>query len=339
MRAYEIGDQTGLASLTATTRPDPVPGPGEVVVKVRAICLNHRDLNVLAGAYGPRRPHDRIPMSDGIGEVLALGAGVTGLAVGDRVTTPHFITWTDGAFSPTAFAADLGITRDGWLAEQLLVPATTLVKVPDSLGDAQVAPLAAAGLTAWNALVVFGRIKAGDRVLVLGTGGVSILALQIARMLGASVAVTSSSDAKLAMARDLGADITINYRSTPDWSSALLAETGGAGADIIIETGGFGTLAQSITAAAVNGRIAIIGALAGAAGEGLPNYGSIIGKNLTLHGIAAGSRAMLADLVRAIAANGVHPVINRSFGFDEAPAAYSWLKSGDHFGKVMITLP
>ncbi len=337
MNVYEIGDQTGLASLTASTRPDPVPGPGEAVLKVHAVCLNHRDLNVLAGAYGPRRPENRVPVSDGVGTVIAIGPGITTVKIGDRVTCPHFVTWIDGAFAMNVFGQDLGITRDGWLAEQVLIPAAALIKVPDGLTDAQVAPLPAAGLTAWQAVVTVGKVKAGDVVLMLGTGGVSIFALQIAKLNGATVAITSSSDAKLAQARALGADITINYATTPDWPAALMAATGGAGADIIVETGGIATLPQSIAAAAVNGRIVIIGALGGAANT-IANFSTIIGKNLALHGITAGSRAMLASLIRAVDAGGVTPVIDKVFGFDEAPAAYAYLKSGAQVGKVMITL-
>lgn len=337
MKAYQIGEQQALESLTAVEVADPVAGAGMVVVRVHNVCLGHRDLNILRGRYGPRRDPARIPVSDGVGVIEALGAGVTGLAVGDRVTCGHFVTWLGGAFAQSAFGHDIGVTHDGWLAEKVLVPAAALVKVPDALADVQAAPLGASGLTAWNALSVFGQIKAGDWVLALGTGGVSIFALQIAKMFGARVAITSSSDEKLALARSLGADVTINYATTPDWAAAVVAATGG-GADIIVETGGEATLGQSIAAAAVNGRIAIIGALAGAAGQGLPNFGTIIGKNLTLRGIAAGSRAMLFDLVAAASANGLTPVINATFPFAEAGEAYAHLASGTHVGKVMIAL-
>ena len=336
MKAYQIGPQTGLDSLTAVTRPDPVAGPGEVVLKVLKVCLNHRDMLVLAGSYGARRPPERIPVSEGVGEVLSIGPGVTAVKPGDRVVAPHFVTWIDGAFSPAAFGHDIGITHDGWLAQQVRMPAAALIKLPDSVSTLQAAPLASSALTAWHALVEVGGIKAGDLVLALGTGGVSIFALQIARMCGARVAITSSSDDKLALARSLGADITVNYITTPDWAAAIAAANGGVGADIIVETGGQATLAQSINAAAPNARIVIIGALAGAASEGLPNYGAIIGKNLVLRGIAEGSRAMLARLVAAVATNGLEPVIDKSFGFDDAPAAYAYLKSGAHVGKVVI---
>lgn len=338
MNAYQIGPQTGLESLTATTRPKLVAGPGEAVLKVRMACLNHRDMLLLAGTYGPKRPEERIPLSEGVGEVTEIGAGVTGVAVGDRAVFAHFVSWLDGDFTQRAFGQDYGITHDGWLAEEILVPAAALVVVPEALSDEQVAPLASSALTAWHAVVEVGKVKAGDIVLALGTGGVAIAALQIAKANGAKVVITSSSDEKLELARSLGADFTINYRTTPDWAAEVTKLTGGAGADIVVETGGQATLSQSLGAAAVNGRIVIIGALAGQAGEAIPNYGTIIGKNLTLKGIAEGSRAMLARLVRAIAANDIQPVIDRRFAFDQAPEAYAYLKSGDHVGKVLITM-
>ena len=336
MKAYQIGSQTGLDSLTAVTRPEPVPGHGEVILKPRLACLNHRDLLVLAGTYGARKPEDRIPVSEGIAEVVALGDGVTNVAVGDRVIFAHFVTWLDGAFSPTAFAYDIGITHDGWLAERLRVPAAPLIRVPDSVTDEQAAPLASAALTAWNAVVEVGQVKAGDLVLTLGTGGVSIFALQIAKMNGARVAITSSSDDKLAFARSLGADILINYRTHEDWAAELMRQTGSAGADIIVENGGQATLSLSIAAAAANARVVIIGGLAGNVSSGLPNYTSIIGKNLTIRGIAEGSKAMLARLLRAVEANGIKPVIDKRFHFNDVPQAYAYLKSGEHVGKVLI---
>lgn len=336
IKAYEIGNQQGLASLRAVQRPALQPAAGQALLRVRATCLNHRDLLVIAGSYGPRRPESRIPLSDGVGEVIALGEGCSGVAVGDRVISGHFVNWLDGAFSPSVFAADLGISTDGWLAEHIVVPAAALVKLPDTLSDEQAAPLCAAGVTAWNALVEVGRLRAGELVLTLGTGGVSIFALQLAKMHGARVAITSSSDEKLAIARQLGADITINYKTHPDWAAELLRATGGQGADLVVETGGQATLSASITAAAPNARISLIGALAGAATSGLPNFSTILGKNLTLTGITAGSRSMLQRLVRAAAANNLTPVINKQFDFDAAADAYAYLHSADHLGKVMI---
>jgi NADPH:quinone reductase-like Zn-dependent oxidoreductase len=338
MKAYQLGDQQGLASLTLTEKPPAPCGPGEARLKVKAVCLNHRDLKVLAGEYGPRRPPERTPGSDGVGEVIAVGPGVTQVGVGDLVTCGHFVTWLDGAFSPAAFGVDLGVTVDGWLAEEIVVPAAALVKSPGGLTDAQLAPLPAAGLTAWHAIVEVGRVKAGDLVLALGTGGVSIFALQIAKMNGALVAITSSSDAKLEKARALGADFTINYAKRPDWAAALLEATKGRGADIILETGGGATLTHSLTAAAPNARISLIGSLSGGFVGDIPNFASMIGKNIVMKGIAAGNRRMLADLATAIAANGATPLIDRVFDFAEAPAAYAYLKAGEHMGKVMIKL-
>ncbi len=336
MKAYQIGEQTGSAGLTLVDRPDLVCGPDEAVLRVSAVCLNHRDLKVLSGEYGGRRPAERTPGSDGVGEVIAVGANVSSIKVGERATCGHFVTWLDGAFSPAAFAVDVGTSVDGWLAEQVKVPAAALIKAPDSLTDKQVAPLPSAGLTAWNALVEVGKIKAGDLVLLLGTGGVSIFALQIAKMHGAVVAITSSSDDKLAKARALGADITINYAKRPDWSVALTELTGGRGADIVVETGGTETLGQSIVAAGPNARIVIIGALSGGFAVNLPNFASVIGKNLTLRGIAAGNRKMLSDFIKAAEASSLHPEISRIFPFAEARAAYDYLAGGGGMGKVMI---
>jgi NADPH:quinone reductase-like Zn-dependent oxidoreductase len=338
MKAYEIGLQDGLQSLRLAEHPDPIAGPGEAVLRVRAVCLNHRDILVLQGTYGPRRPETRVPVSDGIGEVIAVGAGVAGIKVGERATCAHFASWIDGAFSMSAFSHDLGISHDGWLAEKIVVPAAALVRIPDVLSDEQVVALPAAGVTAWNALVEFAKIRAGETVLTLGTGGVSIFALQIAKLCGARVVITSSSDEKLDKTRKLGADITINYRNTPDWPAALMAQTGGTGADIIVETGGFASLGQSIAAASANARIALIGALGGPPSAGLPNFSTIIGKNLTLRGITEGSRAMLASLLGAVEVSGLTPVIDRVFAFDKACEAYAYLKSGEHLGKVMIRL-
>lgn len=337
MKAYQIGAQTGLDSLTATTRPDPQAGPGEAVLKVRLIGLNNRDVQVMGGGYGPKKPEERVPLSEGVGEVIAIGAGVTTVKVGDRAIFAHFTNWIDGDFTPAYFGTDLGITHDGWLAEQVKVSGAALIPVPESVSDEQ-AILASAALTAWHALVEVNKIKAGDLVLTLGTGGVSICALKIAKANGARVAITSSSDEKLALAKSLGADILINYRTTPDWPAALLQQSGGKGADIVVETGGQATLGQSIAAAAPNGRIVIIGALAGAAKEGLSNYGAIIGKNLTLKGIAEGSRAMLTRLLRAVEANDIGPVIDKVFPFDQAGEAYVHLKNAGHVGKVLIKL-
>lgn len=338
MKYYQIGDQTGISSLSAKQGEALVAGPDELLVAPKLVALNNRDLQIINGVYGAKKPEQRIPLSEGVGEVIGIGANVTGFSVGDRVVCGHFLNWTGGAFGYHAFGDDLGVSRDGWLAEEMLVPASAAVRVPSALSDEQAATLAAAGLTAWNALVEVGQIKAGDIVLCLGTGGVAISALKIARALGARVAITSSSDEKLARARELGAEFTINYRTSEDWAAELMAQTGGAGANIVVETGGQGTLSQSIAAAAVNGRIVIIGVTAGA-GATLNNYGTIIGKNLTLRGIANGSRAMLADYIEAVEKHEIAPEIEKIFDFDAALEAFAYLASAEHVGKVLIRLP
>ncbi|MBF9149459.1 zinc-dependent alcohol dehydrogenase family protein [Novosphingobium jiangmenense] len=334
MKAYQLGEQTGLESLTIAERDMPVAGPGEAVLKVKYVCLNNRDLQILEGRYGAKKAEDRIPFSEGVGEVVSLGEGAVGIAVGDRAIAPHFVSWIDGPFEMRYFGADLGTMLDGWMAEYVKVPAAALVKVPDSLTDEAAAPLAAASLTAWHAVVEVGQVRAGDLVVALGTGGVAMAALQIAKANGAFVAITSSSDEKLEQARKLGADYTVNYATHPDWASELQRQTGGRGADIVVETGGQHTLPQSINACAVNARIVIIGV--GSAEGPLPNYGGIIGKNITLKGIAEGSRAMLVRMVRAMEATGFAPVVDRVFGFHEALDACRYLKSGAHLGKVLI---
>ncbi|HEX7871270.1 MAG TPA: NAD(P)-dependent alcohol dehydrogenase [Sphingobium sp.] len=335
MKAFQIGEQNGLEALTATTRPDPVAAPGQAIVAPRLVSLNNRDLQILNGIYGVKKPGERIPVSEGVGEVVAVGEGVTNVKVGDRVISPHFVNWAGGDFGYHAFGYDVGVNQDGWLAEKLALPATALIRVPDAIADKDAAALPSAGLTAWNAVVEVGKVKAGDTVLCLGTGGVAIFALQIAKANGARVVITSSSDEKLELARQLGADLTVNYKTHPEWAAEVMAQTNNAGADIVVETGGQGTLGQSIAAAAVNGRIVIIGVTAGQ-GMSVPGYGTIIGKNLTLKGIANGSREMLTKLVRAVEANKIETVLNKTFSFDAAPDAYSYLAAAEHVGKVMI---
>lgn len=338
MNAWQIGEQKGIESLQRVQRAAPSAGPGEVVVRVRAAALNHRDLMIGSARYGARKPNDRIALGDGSGEILELGAGVTGWKIGDRVTAPHFVLWIDGAYSPAIFARDLGNSADGWLAERIVLPAAALVRVPESLSHDEAAALGAAGITAWSVIEAFAGVKAGDVVLALGTGGVSILALQIAKMAGATFAITSSSDAKLAIARELGADITVNYRKQADWPVAVRAATGGRGVDIVVETGGIGTLSQSLSCCAPNARIGLLGALSGKP-EGGSDLQGLIAGNAIIKGITAGSRRMHEDLLRACHSNGVKPKIDRRFAFDEAPAAYRYLEAGDFVGKIVIEGP
>ena len=337
MKAWVLGEQSGLDSLRLVDLPTPQPQPGETLVRVHAAALNHRDLLTLRGTYGPRKPEDRVPLSDGVGTIVTINGDDHGLTPGQRVIAPHFATWIDGPFSPAIFAHDVGISRDGWLAEYICLPTAALIALPGTVADEAAVTLAAAGTTAWHGLVEFARMKAGDLVLAPGTGGVAIMALHIAKALGAQVAITSSSDEKLERCRQLGADFTANYRTRPDWAAALLEQTGGRGADIVVDTIGLGEIEQTLAVAAPNGRIVLIGGLSGAPGEA-PNMFGMIGKNLTLKGITSGSRAMLADLVDMVATHRIAPLIDRTFPFAEAEQACAHLDRGGHIGKVVIAL-
>jgi NADPH:quinone reductase-like Zn-dependent oxidoreductase len=337
-RCFEVGDQQGIDSLRPVTRQTRPPGPGEVVVAMRAAALNYRDLMILSGGYGERKPEDRVPLGDGAGDVVAVGADVTDIRVGDRVTAAHFTSWVDGAFDPRVFSHDLGSSMDGWLGEFVTLPAPACVRLPDGMTYEDAAALGAAGITAWSVLQAHGGIKPSDTVLTLGTGGVAILALQIARMCGARVAITSSSNEKLAIARELGADITVNYRETPQWERAVREATGGRGVDIVVETVGLGTLPQSLACCAPNARVGLLGAL-DQGGDKAPNLSALYFGNIILKGITSGSRAMLADLLRASAANGLRPRIDKVFDFDEAAAALAYLQQAGHVGKIVIRRP
>lgn len=332
---FEVGAQEGLGSLARVTHPGLEPGPGQVVVKMKAAALNHRDLMIMNQRYGAVKPQDRVPGADGAGEVIAVGSGVTSVSLGDRVTAPHFVLWEDGDYNPSIFAQDIGNTADGWLAEHVLIPAAAAIKLPGAMSYEDAAALGAAAITAWTVLETLGQIKAGDTVLTLGTGGVSMMALQIAGLNGARVAITSSSDAKLETARDLGADITVNYRSNPDWHEAVREATGGRGVDIVVETVGQTTLPQSVACCAPNARVGLLGALGGSP-QGPTNLGGLIGGNIIVKGITSGSRRMHEDLLVAFQQNGARPKIDRIFDFEETVAAYEYLDKADFVGKIVI---
>lgn len=334
-RAYQIGEQKGVESLTLTRRPDPIAGPGQVVVRTHAAALNNRDMSILAGKFLGPKPPERVPVADGAGEVIAIGEGVTRVKVGDRVTAAPFTTWVDGAYDPSMFGADIGHGLDGWLAEKIVLPAGALVKLPERISYEDAAAMTAVGITTWSILHAFGNVQPGDVVLTLGTGGVSMMALLLTKMAGARLAITSSSDQKLAIAKQMGADITVNYRTHPDWEKQILAQTGGRGADIIVETVGMATLNQSIAAAAPNARIGYIGSLGGTAGATL-NPGLVIAKNLIIKGSTSGSRRMLEQLHRAVDQHGTRPMIDKVFSFDDAASAFTYLSKGEHMGKVVI---
>ena len=337
MRCWEIGPCAGIGGLRQRERSDPQPGPGEVVVKVTAAGLNYRDLMVLDGRYGANLPEARVPLSDGVGVVRALGKGVRGIAPGQRVIAPHFTSWRDGPFSLAQFASDLGVTADGWLADAVVIPADALIAVPDAVSDASAAALAVAGATVWHAMIAFGEAGPGKLVLAQGTGGVSMIALKLAKAIGAQFAITSSSQAKLERCRALGADFAIDYRARPDWAAALLETSGGRGVDVVVDTLGFPAMGETVASCAVEARIGTVGALSGTpAAQAFASQGAMIARNLTIKGIASGSRAMLAAALETIAQHRIEIVIDRRFAFDDAPAAYRHLVSGAHLGKVLI---
>jgi NADPH:quinone reductase-like Zn-dependent oxidoreductase len=333
VQAYEVRDTSGLDGLVLNReRPEPEPGYGQILVRVRAAALNARDHGVAKGIYGYTK-FPVIPLSDGAGEVLAVGPGVTGFAAGDRVASTFFQTWTGGRMPADASRNSLGGMLDGMLAELVVLPQTGAIKIPDHLTFEEASTLPCAGVTAWNALVETGGIKAGESMLVLGTGGVSCFAVQFAKLHRAHVLLTSSSDEKLAKGRALGADVTINYKTTPDWEQAVLKATGGAGVDHVLEVGGANTLEKSMACVRPGGTIYIIGSLAG---TGTINPRMINRKSITLKGIHVGPRDMFAAMNRAVAEAKLKPVIDRVFPFAEAKAAFAHQASGSHFGKIVI---
>jgi NADPH:quinone reductase-like Zn-dependent oxidoreductase len=335
MRAYVVQDAFGLANLKAVARPDPAPGPGQVLVRVRAVSLNYRDLLVVKGQYDPRMPMLRIPCSDGAGEVAAVGPGVTRVGAGDRVAGMFMPGWIEGPLTAAKARTALGGELDGMLAEQVVLPADGISKVPAHLSFEEAATLPCAALTAWNSLIVQGNLRPGETVLLQGTGGVSIFALQFSRLIGARVVITSSSDEKLARAKALGADECINYKATPEWDRRVRELTGG-GVDHIVEVGGAGTLNRSLRAVRTGGHISLIGVLAGHSGP--IDAAVILARALRLLGVFVGSREMFEAMSRAIAQHQLQPVIDRAFPFEEAPAAFRLMESGGHLGKIVVRL-
>ncbi len=336
MRVYEIQDSFGIDHLRLVDRPERAPGPGQVLLRMRAASLNYRDLLMVRGHYNPRQPLPLVPCSDGVGEVIAVGEGVARLAVGDRVATAFSQTWIGGPPSLDKLRGTLGGPLDGTLAEQMVLAADGVVPVPDHLSDVEAATLPCAALTAWSALVEQGSVTAGDVVLVQGTGGVSIFALQIAGLLGARVIVTSSSDHKAERARELGAWRTLNYVDDPKWGAAARALTDGAGVDHVVEVGGAGTLAQSLTAVRVGGQVSVIGVLSGVSSE--LNIIPVLMQQVRLQGILVGSREGFERMNRAFAAHELSPVVDRVFAFDEVPDALAHMASAGHFGKICISI-
>jgi NADPH:quinone reductase-like Zn-dependent oxidoreductase len=338
MRAYEIvaGSST-LDGLRRCERPDPKPQSTQILVRIQAASLNYRDLLIARGHYmGGTVAANTVPLSDGAGEVVAVGSAVTRFRVGERVASTFFRAWIDGK-PPRGPLVALGAPPvDGVLAELAVFDEQDAVAVPAHLSSTSAATLPCAAVTAWRTLVDIGHVAPGESVLVLGTGGVSIFALQFARLAGARVLVTSSSDEKLARAKALGADGCVNYRTHPEWDREVLKLTDGRGVDHVLDVGGAGTLARSIGSVAAGGRIGMIGVLTGVGAAGSP-YG-LLGKQASLQGIYVGSRGHFERMNAAISTHRMEPIIDREFGFDDALAAYRHLESGNHFGKVVIRL-
>ncbi|HVN91849.1 MAG TPA: NAD(P)-dependent alcohol dehydrogenase [Candidatus Binataceae bacterium] len=335
MKLYEIADPNGIDSLKLVDRPTPKPSPGEVLMRVRATSLNYRDLAIIRGGLRGMMKTPLVPISDGAGDVVETGPGVTRLKKGDRVAAIFTQGWLAGGPFKGMYSSSLGGGIDGMLAEYVVLREDGFVHIPEYLSYEEAATLPCAAVTSWNALVVEGRVKPGDTVLIMGTGGVSIFALQFAKMHGARVIATSSSDAKLHRLKEMGASELINYKTTPDWDEKVLELTGGDGVDHVVEIGGAGTLPKSINAVKAGGIVHLIGILAGAAKvDPLP----LLFKQARVQGILVGSHEMFVAMNRAMEVNRVHPVIDKVFPFTEAQAAYRHLESGSHFGKVCIAI-
>jgi NADPH:quinone reductase-like Zn-dependent oxidoreductase len=336
MQAYEL-QSFGFDSLKLVDRPQPAIGPGQVLLKMRAFSLNYRDLMIAKGTYNPKLRLPAIPLSDGVGEVVQTGEGVSRVKAGDRVAGAFMPKWVSGEITDAAGRSALGGGGSaGMLAEFVAISEEGVVHVPDHLSDEEGATLPCAAVTAWHALLGEGNLKAGDTVLVQGTGGVSIFALQLAKLHGARVIATSSRDDKLARALQLGATDGINYVAAPKWDERVRELTGGAGVDYVVEVGGAGTLAQSMKAVKSGGQISLIGVLTGGAGQVNPL--PILMRNIRVQGIFVGSREMFEAMNRAITLNQLKPVVDRVFPFSDAVAAYRYMESAAHFGKVAIRL-
>ncbi|MBV9866136.1 MAG: NAD(P)-dependent alcohol dehydrogenase [Abitibacteriaceae bacterium] len=333
MKAWEIQNSFGLDALTLAERPEPQPGPYQVLIKLRAASLNYRDLLMVKGDYNPKLPLPLIPFSDGVGEVVALGEGVTRVKVGDRVAGIFMQRWIGGELNEQKFRSALGGDLDGMLVEYKVLHEDGVVHVPEHFSDEEAATLPCAAVTAWHGLITDGHLKAGDSVLVQGTGGVSLFALQFAKAVGARVIIISSSDEKLVHASELGVDEGINYKTNPDWDKRVKELTDGVGVDHVVEVGGAGTFGKSVRAVRIGGQISLIGALSGG---GEINPLPILMRTVRVQGIYVGSRDMFETMNRAIALHRLRPVVDRVFAFEEAREALRYMESGSHFGKLCI---
>jgi NADPH:quinone reductase-like Zn-dependent oxidoreductase len=335
-QAVRISGNFSIDALTTDTLPVQSPGPGQVLVAIKAVSLNFRDVLMVTGKYSPNLQKPLTICSDAAGEVLAIGPGVSRFKPGDRVVASFFQSWLDGEYDREYSKSALGGSIDGVLCTHKIFSEEGLLSIPIHLSFEEAATLPCAAVTAWHAMVSTARIKSGDTVLLLGTGGVSIFGLQFAKLHGASAIITSSSNEKLARAKSLGADATINYRENPDWEKAVYKLTAGSGADIVLEVGGGETLPHSLRSTRPGGQVSLIGVLSGI--DSALNIGPILHNNLRVQGIYVGSSAMFQDMNRAIAVNYLKPVIDRTFSFTQAREALHFMQTGQHFGKIAITV-
>lgn len=334
-RAWEVGPKGPFSTMRLATRELKPPKPGTVHVNVAASGLAGRDRAIARGWFLQDKLPERVPLSEGVGTVVAVGAGVDRVAVGDRVTSTHFPQWVSGPWTPAHYAQDVGNTVDGWLTEIAMLPERGLVRVPESIDDATAATLSGSALTAWQALHHVARVKTGDVVLSLGTGGVSTWGIRLAKAAGARVIVTSSSDEKLAMLAAAGdADLTVNYKRTPDWGSEVMTLTDGHGADIVLENVGWPTLDQSLQAAAINAVVVMIGT--GPRPSKILTMPDFYIKNITMKAISNGSREMMEELVDALTVGSLSAMVAREFAFEDAVAAFEYMDQSSHLGKVII---
>ena len=337
MKAYELQEASGLGGLRLIEKPEPTSGFGEVLVRIHAVTLNYRDLLTIKGGYGSRQKLPLIPLSDAAGTVEAIGPGVSAFKPGDRVIGSFFENWTGGAPTPQKLSRALGGSVDGVLAEYRTFRQEALSFTPSHLNDAEAASLPCAALTAWGAIVKLGDIKPGDVVLTQGTGGVSLFALQFAKLCGARVIATSSSDEKIEKLKAMGADETINYRTVPEWGKAARAHTEHDGVDLVVEVGGVGTLNESIRATRIGGSIALIGVLAGPA-QGEIRLPMIVMQQQRIQGITVGSTEEMNFMIKAIELHRMRPVIDRIYPFEDVRNAFEYMIAGKHFGKVAISI-
>ncbi len=337
MRAMVVDGSFGVDSLCEVERPSAPCGPGQVRVALRAASLNYRDLLMVKGQYNPRQPLPLVPCSDGAGEVTEVGGDVTSLSVGDRVATCFTQGWLAGPHRAAHFSRTLGGPLDGTLQQELVLDSDGVIAFPRHLSFEEAATLPCAALTAWSALVPLGRLESGQTVLVLGTGGVSLFALQFARALGAEVIVTSSSATKRARAEEMGAKATLDYTAEPRWGRAAKKLNGGEGVDLVVEVGGAGTLAQSLRAVRESGTVALIGVLAGGAEK--VDLTPVLMRQIAVQGVFTGHKASFKAMNKVIGHTGMRPVVDRVFDLEHTAEAFRYLESGAHFGKVVISLP